>query len=162
MDDLKDIEISRHFCFNSPKAIQLHGFCDSSDKGFGAAVYIISSDARGHRQSHLVCAKSRVSPTVYRSTARLELCGAVLLANLMKHVEEALSISISKRWSDSAIVLHWIKKSPTQLQTFVANRVNEIQELTVGMTWHHIRTHKNPADLISRGLLPKELMQNSL
>jgi hypothetical protein len=163
-EQLKDLKIPRHLPVNSPKSIQLHCFCDSPDKGFSATIHTVSTDAVGQRKSHPVCAKSRVAPTIYLSTARLELGDAVLLANLMKRANEASSVRIDKQFcgSDSAIVLHWLKKMPAQLQTFVANRVNEVQELTVGMTWRHVRTHLKPADLISRGLLPGEMKSNRL
>ena len=159
-NQLEDIEIPRHFVVKSPKNIQLHGFCDASDKGYGAAIYIFSENSLNERECHLVCAKSRVAPTEFRSTARLELSGAVLVANLMETVEKALTLPISKRicWTDSTIVLHWLMKSPASLQIFVANRVSEIQEKTKQMFWRHIRTHLNPADYISRGLSPAELI----
>ena len=159
-NQLEDIEIPRHFVVKSPTNIQLHGFCDASDKGYGAAIYIFSENSLDERECHLVCAKSRVAPTEFRSTARLELNGAVLVANLMETVEKALTLPISKRicWTDSTIVLHWLMKSPASLQIFVANRVSEIQEKTKQMFWRHIRTHLNPADFISRGLSPSELI----
>ena len=46
-EELKNIEIPRHFLINSHTNIQLHGFCDASDKGYGAAFYVVSRDAAG-------------------------------------------------------------------------------------------------------------------
>lgn len=46
--------------------------------------------------------------------------------------------------------------------SIVANRVSEIQESTSDMTWRHIRRHLNPGDLISRGLLPADIIDNKL
>ncbi|XP_011705642.1 PREDICTED: uncharacterized protein LOC105460851 [Wasmannia auropunctata] len=60
-------------------------------------------------------------------------------------------------WSDSTIVLGWIKTEPRLLKTFVANRVVKIQELTEDTTWQHVISEENPADLLSRGMTVEEL-----
>ncbi|XP_065094730.1 uncharacterized protein LOC135715337 [Ochlerotatus camptorhynchus] len=43
-----------------------------------------------------------------------------------------------------------------------ANRVAEVQRLTEGGTWNHVAGLENPADLISRGVDPCELVNNAL
>lgn len=95
---------------------------------------------------------------------RLELCAALLLAQLMQTVVESLKLIYNEihMWSDSTIVLHWIQTSPHSLKTFVANRVAEIQSLTHKTKWHHIATEENPADYISRGQIPSEFLKNKL
>lgn len=50
----------------------------------------------------------------------------------------------------------------TYAQTFVANRVAKIQELTVGGTWGHVPSEENPADLLSRGATIEDLKTNDL
>lgn len=65
-------------------------------------------------------------------------------------------------WSDSTITLAWIKQSPHQLKTFVANRVAEIQTSTSGCSWRHVRSNDNPADIASRGVDAAELINNNL
>ena len=161
---LSNIRIKRHFMIDNPVDIQLHGFSDASYKGYGAVVYIRSTDIYGNIESHIVCAKSRIAPKEIRSTPRLELCGAVVLAHVMKLVEKSLNIPLSRKmcWSDSAIVLHWLKKEPPQLQPFVANRISEIQQMSHDISWRHIPGAQNPADLISRGLTPGEIIKNQL
>ncbi|GFW40537.1 integrase catalytic domain-containing protein [Trichonephila clavipes] len=47
-------------------------------------------------------------------------------------------------------------------KTFVANRVATIQHLTNAEQWHHVSSEQNPADLVSRGLDPSSLYNNSL
>ena len=59
-------------------------------------------------------------------------------------------------------MLNWIAASPHNWQTFVANRVSEIQTLTSGHNWRHINGADNPADLITRGLFPKQLINCKL
>ena len=93
---LSNIRIKRHFMIDNPVDIQLHGFSDASYKGYGAVVYIRSTDIYGNIESHIVCAKSRIAPKEIRSTPRLELCGAVVLAHVMKLVEKSLNIPLQR------------------------------------------------------------------
>lgn len=61
-----------------------------------ACIYIRSSNKDGQVMAHLICAKSRVAPLKTISLARLELCAALLLANLLKATMEALELHIDK------------------------------------------------------------------
>jgi hypothetical protein len=63
-------------------------------------------------------------------------------------------------WTDSSIVLSWLNSSPNTWKIFVANRVAEIQRLTEVDNWHHIGSKNNPADLVSRGVPPENLIDN--
>ncbi|XP_033317809.1 uncharacterized protein LOC117215568 [Bombus bifarius] len=76
----------------------------------------------------------------------------------------ALATKISRivYWTDSTIVLHWIRSSSHTLKTFVANRVAEIQTKTNTSDWRHVPPDDNPADLISRGQTPKEFLCPSI
>ena len=63
---------------------------------------------------------------------------------------------------DSDIVLHWIPKEPTQLNRFVANRVNAIKTLLPEVPRRHMPSKDNPADLVSRGVRASDLTTSSL
>ncbi|KAJ8911218.1 hypothetical protein NQ315_014930 [Exocentrus adspersus] len=65
-------------------------------------------------------------------------------------------------WCDSTVTLSWIKAVPHSLKTFVANRVQQIQEHTEPHFWHYVQTSQNPADLVSRGLHPSQISNASL
>ncbi|XP_029659433.1 uncharacterized protein LOC115233263 [Formica exsecta] len=144
--------------------LELHGYCDASERAYGACVYIRSSKSRELIQVQLLCSKSRVAPLKAISIPRLELCGAQLLAQLMTKVKKALELAITKTyyWTDSSIVLHWIKATNKKLPVFVAHRIGEIQELTSMDEWNHVGTKENPADLVSRGVTPNELKMSQL
>ncbi|GFU84373.1 DUF1758 domain-containing protein [Trichonephila clavipes] len=60
-------------------------------------------------------------------------------------------------WTESTIVLAWIKKDPSVLKPFVKNRVSVIQHLTEVSSWKHVQSQENPADIISRGIDPDKI-----
>lgn len=147
---------------------ELHIFCDASQVAYGACAYIRTISQSGEISSHLLTAKSRVCPLKAVTIPRLELCAALLGSKLMTVVVQSLHGTLKFNriflWSDSSIVLSWIqsKGSTDTWKVFVANRVEEIRELTETRDWRHIDGSKNPADLISRGLSVSEIINCSL
>ncbi|XP_022902989.2 uncharacterized protein [Onthophagus taurus] len=146
------------------KTVELHGVADASQEAYGACIYVRSVNTYGQICVHLLCAKTRVAPIKPLTTLLLELCGCLILAQLMNKIISSLRIDIETcyLWSDSSVALHWIKTPANLLQTFVGNRVLQIQELTQPNDWYHVNTKENPADLLSRGVNPKDLINNSL
>lgn len=160
---LEKLEIQRHITCKKPTNIQIHGFCDASQKAYGACIYVRSINATNEIQTHLLCAKTKVAPLKILTIPRLELCSALLLAKLYNKVKHALSINASYYlWSDSTIVLSWLHNHPSKLQTFVANRICEIQNTTNVENWRHVKSKQNPADLCSRGAFPDSLQNSHL
>lgn len=143
---------------------QLHGFCDASNNAYGAVVYICITKSNGVSEVHLLTAKSKVSPIKRLTIPRLELCGALLLTRLLKKTRAQMEIGNRDvyAWSDSKIVLDYIKSDPNRWKVFIANRITEIQETLNANQWRHVPTACNPADCASRGLLPSELVTQNL
>ena len=83
---------------------------------------------------------------------RLELQAALLGARLAKSLADELEIPILKRnfWSDSIMVLRWICTEPCTKQTFVANRLGELNELSKTSEWRWVPSSLNPADDATR------------
>ncbi|XP_045769764.1 uncharacterized protein LOC123870481 [Maniola jurtina] len=164
---IEDVRISRCMLPPAVKNITMHGFSDASEAGYAAVVYLRAVDDTDNVSVHLVMAKSKVAPIRTRLTIpKLELCGAVLLLKLLHHVCLCLQRTIDVHevfgWTDSSIVLAWLKTSPHTLQVFEANRVSQIQNSTVPITWRHIPGELNPADCASRGLTASGLVSHPL
>ncbi|GFX82914.1 integrase catalytic domain-containing protein [Trichonephila clavipes] len=151
---VNDININRCIVVEQPEVIELHGFSDASQSAYGAVVYCKSITSDGKMLVHLIASKSRVAPTKQTTIPRLELCAAVLLAKLVHRVKQALKLNVTNTflWSDSMIVLSWIRKESYQIKTFVANRIATIQEMTSSEQWRYVATEDNPADFVSRGM----------
>nr|CAI5831914.1 unnamed protein product [Callosobruchus analis] len=127
----------RQVTVKNPNTIELHGFCDSSERAYGACIYIKSSNANGETSVRLLAAKSRVAPLKVISLPRLELCGALLLTQLYNKISKAMKLGIHgvHFWTDSTIVLSWISASSNSWKAFVANRVTEIQARLLQTFW---------------------------
>ncbi|XP_026482864.1 uncharacterized protein LOC113391113 [Ctenocephalides felis] len=94
-----------------------------------------------------------------------ERSAAYFLAKLYRRfrtdIAGIIQISETFLWSDSSIVLAWLRTDPSQLKMFVSNRVAEISELTPAILWRHVPSKENPADIVSRGVdSPAELMRH--
>ncbi|XP_066600991.1 uncharacterized protein [Prorops nasuta] len=162
---LGEVTVSRKMIISNYVEIQIHGFCDASNAGYGACIYIRSQDKKGNTNCCLMTAKSRVAPLKQLTIPRLELCGALLLSKLYQEANKIFNVDSIKKvifWCDSTIVLNWINTPTHLLKTYVANRVSTIQDITNAKDWRHIRTDDNPADAISRGQLPSEFIKNHL
>ena len=165
LDQLENLKIPRSFQIGSSKSISLCGFSDASESGYAAVVFLRceNNDSTTIRQ---VIAKTKVAPLKKLSLPRLELCASHLLSRLLEYCVSILqnhcTISRVYAWTDSTLVLTWIKTPSYRLKTFVANRVANIQEAIPAHLWAHVSSSQNPADCASRGLLPSQLEDQSL
>ena len=143
---------------------QLHGYSDASEAAYAGVVYLRLVDTTGCIHVSLVMAKTKVAPIKRLSIPRLELCGALLLAQLLHHCQTVFDLSLRDvfAWTDSTIVLNWLEGSPRRFKTFVGNRVSLITDLIPPSRWGHVEGSQNPADCASRGLLPSEVLSHDL
>ncbi|XP_062713817.1 uncharacterized protein LOC115255489 [Aedes albopictus] len=143
--------------------VQLHCFTDASESAYGTCVYARTVKPNGEVMVMLLASKSRVAPLKKCSIPRLELCGAQLGAQLSSRVVTALKMESVRiiYWTDSTVVLHWLRSPPQTWKTFVSNRVADIHTITNSSMWHHVPGVDNPADLVSRGMAVPQFLSSS-
>jgi len=163
---LTEIRIPR--CIGGSIGIEysLCGFCDASERGYAAVLYLRVTDPSQKVNVYLLGAKTKLAPLKTTTIPRLELCGAVLLASWLSRMhrilEAHMKISGVYAWSDSTIVLSWLLNPHVALKVFVSNRVHHIKTLLPVCKWAHVRSEENPADCASRGLTPAEIVKAQL
>ena len=136
---VQPIRVPRCYCLSqthTTNTYQLFGFCDASTTAYAAVVYLLlRNDLR--QTTRLVACKTRVSPIRPQTIPQLELLGALLLARLLTSVTSSLSTELCLGppvcYSDSQIVLFWIKGVTKEWKPFIHNRVKEIREWIVGI-----------------------------
>ena len=113
------------------KEVQVDGFCDASEGAYAGAIYIRGIDLRGRVHVSLVVAKTKVAPIKRLTIPRLELCGALIMTRLLKDASTILNVPMENTyaWTDSRIVLDWLRGDPRRFKVFVGYRVSEILEL---------------------------------
>nr|CAH8842548.1 unnamed protein product [Trichobilharzia regenti] len=157
---IKDLEVQR--CFRpqtfSPIAVSMHLFSDASEIGFGSVAYLRYESCSGEVSCSFVMGKSRVAPLKHVTVPRLELQAAVLSVKLLKYILEEIKLELSDvyLWTDSMIVLSYIRNTTSRFKTYIANRVGFTLDNTTRAQWRHVPTNMNSADLASRGIKMSE------
>lgn len=135
------------------KPVRLEIFSDASPHAYSATIY--ASDGT---RLHLILARVKLAPIKSKLTLpRLELMGVVLAVRLYRAFFGGMPVRF---WTDSRIVLAWIKGDSTRWKTFVRNRVEELRDIKNCIRW--IAGEENPADRATRGISLKALRESSL
>ena len=142
--------------------VELHHFSDASGDAYGCCSYLCCVSSNGEVHVSLLCSKGKVAPIKVTTIPRLELQAAVLAVRIdyMLRQELKLDLGESTFWVDSDIVLKYIHSDSRRFHVFVGNRVGEIQSLSKPEQWNHIAGSENPADIISRGVSPVQLVSS--
>ena len=125
---LSNIEIPRCLDINGYE-LQLHTFCDGSEKAFSAASYV-RVNRGGDIICHLLMSKSRVAPLKKITLPRLELQGAVMAVRPHQTIVEEgeMAFSAIHFWTDSTLNMQYISNERKRFKVFVSNRVFETRE----------------------------------
>ena len=160
LNSITKIRIKRWIGSNSQTKWTLHGFSDASKKALAAVVYFVPSEG----PSFLICARTRVAPIHAILTPRLELCAAVLLAELVNWLKDEFPIKPQEVvcWTDARNVLCQLHTLPSRLGVFESHRVGKISTLLPDIPWCHVRSSDNPANCASRGMSAQDLSEFSL
>ena len=163
--NLDKIQIARCYVpanFGKVVKRELHHFSDASTSGYGQCSYLRVKNEDGDVHCTLIMGKSRVSPTKVTTIPRLEPTAAavsVTVSNMLR--EEMVYGSVEELfWTDSKVVLGYIKNEARRFHTFVANRVQKIRNSTTPQQWFYVPTNENPADNASRGTTVDELLSS--
>jgi hypothetical protein len=162
LTSLSQVRIPRWLA-TSKGSLQVHVFCDASERAYGAALYVRSTKDDGPL-IRLACSKNRLAPVKRITLPRLELLAALVGARLLHYFCRATGYDINHAilWSDATVALGWRRSDPNRWKTFVCNRVTEIQTYTNPAQWRHCPGRDNPADHLSRGLLGDQIQSLSI
>ena len=165
LPQLEQLEVDRCFKphdFGRVISRQLHHFSDASQEGYGAVSYLRMVNSRGDIHCSFVIGKARLAPLKPMTIPRMELSAAVVSTRLERMIHRELSeptTSESVYWTDSTCVIRYIGNEDKRFQTFVANRVATIREVSPPTQWRYVNTSCNPADDASRGLTAESFLQ---
>ncbi|XP_064638304.1 uncharacterized protein LOC135494320 [Lineus longissimus] len=151
-----------YFPEETPVSIELHHFGDASEEGYGTVSYLRKVKDDGTAHCSFVMAKGRTAPSVFVSVPRLELQAAVVASRVDRHIRRELDLEVDRVafWTDSRIILQYIRNESMRFKTYVANRVTEIRDSSRPDQWRHVPGKDNPADDISRGQSVEVFMKN--
>jgi len=120
-----------------------------------ATVVYLHQSAGDTYKTDLVFSKTCLAPHGI-TVPRLELLGVLIGVRALKFLCDELCLQVSCHlFTDSLCVLCWLKTTKL-LTVFVANRIKEIQSLK-GVTFAHVTSTDNPADMATREKSPDEL-----
>ena len=90
-------------------------------------------DEEGQIHCSLLLGKSTVVPKKFVSIPRLELTAAVLSVKMACLLKKGLKLGEVTHyfWTDSKVVLRYIRNNTRRFKTFVANRIHQIKENTL-------------------------------
>ena len=131
---------------------ELHVFADASCDAIGSVMYTRCTNEQGKVHVAFVTGASRVAPHSAVTIPRLELCAAVEAANYAKELSYELQFKPDSVtfYSDSNVVLAYIKNDERRFSRYVTRRVNQIISSFPSSSWNYIATDVNPADIASR------------
>lgn len=134
-------------------------FADASEQAYEAVAHQRTKTKEGQIHLSFILARSRVAPKRVHSIPRLELCAALVAAQLASLLRKELTLEVAHTtlWSDSTMVLTWLHSQSCRFRVFVGACVSEIQELTKNCTWRYVDSDQNPADDLTRGKTLEEL-----
>ena len=148
--------------FGVPVTVEIHSFSDASDVGLSQVSYLRLVNSSGQVHVSFLMGKARVAPLKPMSTPRCELTAAVISVNVTsmlnkerdyKNIEEIY-------YTDSSVVLGYISNDARRFHIYVGNRVQHIRDRSKPSQWHYVASEDKPADVASRGLTAKELLEH--
>ncbi|XP_067947081.1 uncharacterized protein [Watersipora subatra] len=164
--DLSELRIVRSNMIEEDAAkSEIHCFSDASTTGYGACAYLRQITKEGEVKCSYLLGKARVAPLKMITIPRMELQAAVVATQLVSVLERELkdllpANTATHYWCDSMIVLNYISNDAKKFKVYVANRIQQIRDVSTPTQWHHIASGNNPADHASRGSEVKDIIRH--
>ena len=148
--------------FGEPVVTELHSFSDASDVGLGQVTYLRLVNNLNQVHVSFLMGKARVAPLKPMSTPRRELTTAMISVNVasMLSMELKYEDPVQVFYTDSSVVLGYVRNEAKRFHTYVGNRVHHIRDRSEPQQWHYVASMINPADIASRGTAPKQLSEH--
>ena len=164
------VSVPRLYCYHNTNdpivTTELHGFCDALMKAYSCCVYLRFVHSSKFVKVVLVTSKSRIAPLHKQSFPKLELLSGLFLVRLIntlkKEFEHFYDVLDFYLWTDSSVAYSWIVNTSKVFPVFIQNRVKKIRNLVDVTCFNLIGIKRNPADIVSRGVKPAELLSNRL
>ena len=126
MKQLERIAIERCYkptTFGIVMECSLHHFADACEYGYGQVSYLRLVDKNGRIHCSLMIGKARVAPLKVMTIPRMELVAATLSIKMSILLRKELEIPVNKEvfWTDSEVVLGYIRNESKRFKLFVAN-----------------------------------------
>ncbi|KAL0151744.1 hypothetical protein M9458_052970 [Cirrhinus mrigala] len=139
----------------SSQSRELCLFSDASTQAIAAVAYLRVTNDEDQCHVGFVMGKAKLAPHPAHTVPRLELCAAVLAAEMVDTIccEMDIEMHAVRFFTDSRIVLGYIHNTSRRFHVYVANRVNRIRKSSHSQQWQYVATEQNPADHATRPIL---------
>ena len=162
MDGLSGIRVGR--CvkpvgFGHVIKNEIHCFTDASKDSIGHAIYLKCFSEEGEICVTLIFGSSKVSPRTADTIPRMELSGAMDSVSSVQKVIKELSLNVDAvhYYTDSLVVLGYLRNTTKRFSRYVARRVQEILKFSDVEQWNHISGKYNVGDIATKPHTPAEL-----
>jgi hypothetical protein len=148
---LEDVHIPRTYAPTSQLdavSKELHIYSDASEMAIASVAYLRTVDTMNNIHVGFILGKSKLAPANGHSIPRLELCAAVMSAQLYDTICEELDMQFDSVhfYTDSCVILGYIHNQSRRFFKYVENRVERIRKSTTPDQWSYVETKLNPAD----------------
>ena len=154
LSNFTELSIKCNYFDNKPMEVELDVFSYVSPKAFSACAYFRYKCSEETIKTCFSITKSRIAPLKTIILPWLELMEALVVAGMCKYLKNVFGILIEKcfLWSDTKILITWLRGSPNNWKPFVSNHIAEIQAICSSEKWNYYAWKQNAADLMTRGV----------
>ena len=148
--------------FGRVKRYELHCFSDASKDAIGLVLYLRCINDLGKIALAFIHGSSKVCPRSADTIPRLELCACMDAVRVCAKLKREIGLPIEEVffYTDSLIVLGYLRNATKQFSRYVGRRIEEILKYSSVQQWSHISGVHNVSDLATRPQSPAQLSQS--